>query len=132
MTNFALFILRLAPGVIFFIHGLSKLFLTYAQSIDFFATLGFPAANFFSIGIGLLELIGGIALLAGVGTRLFAALFATEMLVATIVAELPHGFNSPGAQLTITLFAVALALAFLGEGGWSLKNLLNRRKAPLV
>jgi putative oxidoreductase len=47
--------------------------------------------------IALLEVVGGIFLIAGVLTRITAAIFIIEMIGATIVVWLSQGF--PGGQL---------------------------------
>ena len=134
--HLALLALRLVPGAIFLTTGIFKLFLRRAESIDFFATLGFAPAGLFAIGIGVLEVVGGLVLIAGLGTQFFGVLFATEMLVAAIIAELPHGgFMNPGTQLTLTLFAAMLALAGLGGGKYALDQIIARvirkRKADI-
>src|SRR5580704_7656770 len=88
--SLGLLIIRLALGLLFFTHGLMKVEELSAIAA-FFAHLGFfPWVGFF---IAWLELIGGVALVLGVATRLFAALFGIEMLVATIIVGFAHGIG---------------------------------------
>jgi len=123
----SLFLLRLTLGAIFVGHGAVKLFLQRSETTEYFSRLGFPSANLFAVGIGVLELACGTLLIVGLLTRVIAALFAAEMLVAFFTAELPHGFT-PGTQLTIVLFVVSLSLTLLGSGNWSLDSYYWKQK----
>jgi NAD(P)-dependent dehydrogenase (short-subunit alcohol dehydrogenase family) len=57
---------RLAPGVIFFLFGADE-FVNHARNVRSFALYGLPSPSAFSYGIGTLEIIGALALFAGVG-----------------------------------------------------------------
>ena len=82
--------IRILAGIAFIIHGLPKLS-DIAGTEDFFANMvGLPAAM--ALPIGLLEVIGGIALLVGVLTRIASILLIIEMIGSTIVAKLSRGF----------------------------------------
>ena len=71
--------IRILAGIAFIIHGLPKLS-NIAGTEHFFANMiGLPAAM--ALPIGLLEVIGGIALLIGVLTRIASILFIIEMMV---------------------------------------------------
>ena len=65
--------LRILAGIAFIIHGLPKLS-NIAGTEHFFSNMiGLPAAM--ALPIGLLEVIGGIALLVGVLTRVASIFF---------------------------------------------------------
>jgi putative oxidoreductase len=53
---------------------------------DFFASLGIPASGFMAPAVSWLELIGGIGLTLGVGSRFWGFLLAGDMLVAYLTA----------------------------------------------
>ncbi len=107
-----LLLIRVAIGVLFFTHGLMKV-----QSLSIvaamFAHFGFfPWVGFF---IAWLEVIGGLALILGVATRLFAFLFGVEMLVATLLI----GF-SRGIGIEFVLAIVSFGLMLTGSGRYSI------------
>jgi hypothetical protein len=53
---------------------------------NFFATLGIPAPAFAAVAISWLELIGGIGLALGLGSRFWELLLAGDMFVAYLPA----------------------------------------------
>jgi putative oxidoreductase len=100
----------------------------------FFASLHIPAPGPTCIAISLLELIGGILLIAGFGTRFVGLLLAGDMLVAYITADpsaLGAVISDPGkfygADPYTFLFASLIALIF-GAGRYSIDYLIWRRQ----
>ena len=67
-ADIAAFILRLATGAFFLVHGLIKLFIfTPAGTAGYFQSIGLPGAlGYLTM---LLEIAGGLALIAGIATR---------------------------------------------------------------
>jgi uncharacterized membrane protein YphA (DoxX/SURF4 family) len=109
--DLGLFLIRLALGVLFFTHGLAKV-QELSVVTAMFAHLGFfPWVGFF---IAWLEVIGGLALILGVATRLFAAVFGIEMLVAAFIVGFSHGIG-----IEIVLSILSFGLAFAGSGRYS-------------
>ena len=116
--SFGLLVLRIGLGVIFTAHGLSKV-----QGMDgvvgYFATLGF--APFMAYLVSYAELLGGIALLLGVFTRLAAASLAAIMAVVLLFIKMSAPITGMGGnELELALFVSAVALAFMGGGHFSL------------
>jgi putative oxidoreductase len=74
--------------------------------------------------VALVEFVGGILLIAGIATRVAAALNAVDMLVAIFVVHLKHGFynQNMGFEYPLTLLAATLCLALSGGGMFSLKK----------
>jgi putative oxidoreductase len=68
-----------------------------------------------ALPIGLLEVIGGIALLVGVLTRIASILFIIEMIGSTITAKLSKGFVG-GYELDLLLMAISISLLLTGPG----------------
>jgi putative oxidoreductase len=100
----------------------------------FFASLGIPAPHFTVICISLLEFIGGILLIAGLGTRFIGLLLAGDMAVAYLLSDreaLGAIISDPGkfynADPYTFLFASLMALIF-GAGRFSVDYLIFRRK----
>ena len=107
-----LLLIRLALGLLFFTHGLMKV-QALSMVAQEFAHFGFfPWVGFF---IAWLEVIGGLGLILGVATRLFALLFGIEMLVATILIGFARGI---GIEAILSL--VSFGLMFLGSGRYSI------------
>jgi putative oxidoreductase len=75
--------------------------------------------------VALLEFVGGIALVVGLGTRWIAMLFAIEMAVAVLKVHLSGGFFLPrGFEFALTMFAASIALALAGPGASALDRML--------
>src|SRR5687767_3150851 len=87
-------ILRVTLGALFFIHGLVKFQGGIENIVGWFESIGLP--GFMAYGVALVELIGGIALIIGLGTRLFSALFALLMVGATLKVKLSVGLLGNG------------------------------------
>lgn len=120
--------IRILAGIAFIIHGLPKLS-NIAETEDFFANMiGLPAAM--ALPIGLLEVIGGIALLVGALTRVASILLIIEMIGSTIVAKLSRGFVG-GYELDLLLMAISISLLLTGPGRISVEwNVLKRELFP--
>jgi putative oxidoreductase len=124
-------LLRLAVGAVFAAHGAQKLFQFGPSGVaGYFASLGIPAPELNAYLVIAIELLGGIAVIAGLGTRLFGALFAAVMVVAVATVHAQHGFFLPnGYEFNLVLLAASLTLVLQGAGAWALDNLVADRKA---
>lgn len=122
-----IFLLRLTLAVIFIQTGWAKLH-HLSDVTMFFELLGIPFPYYNAIFISTLEFVGGIALILGLGTRLFAALLASTMVVAIITAELAEVhriWDIFGLQEWSYLVMFGI-LVFYGAGKLSLDEILNR------
>jgi putative oxidoreductase len=129
---YALTLLRVLVGITFLLHGLPKI-QNLAGFTGFVGSLGFPLPSFFAIFIMLLEVVGGLLLIVGLGTRWVSLLFALEMVVTTVLVKASVGFIAPpdapgtGAELDLLLLASALVLLGYGPGPFSIdQNILKR------
>jgi putative oxidoreductase len=119
--------IRILAGITFIIHGLPKL-LNIAGSEVFFGKMGLPPD--LAMLIGLLEVIGGVALIVGILTRVASILFIIEMIGATIVAKLSKGFVG-GYEFDLLLMSISISLLLTGPGKASIEwDLLNRELFP--
>lgn len=122
-------LLRLVIGAIFLGHGLLKL-QNPAGVIGFFEFLNIPLPAVTAWFILILELVGGVGLILGLGTRWLGLLFAIQMVVVILLVKLQVGFiamEGTGYELELALLAGSLALAALGSGLPSLEhNVLQR------
>jgi len=139
----ATLLVRLMAGGVFFSEGLLK-FVYTNQGVGRFTKLGMPLPGVLAPAIALLEIVGGLLLVSGTGTRLISVPFIVEMVVAILstkiglyfgTSPLPkpaappfsgwwavlHESRSDYAQLLSCLF-----LFFSGPGPWSVDALFRR------
>jgi putative oxidoreductase len=84
------------------------------RTVALFLTVNLPQPEALAWLIGVLEFIGGLALLTGVLIRPLAALLAVEMAVAIYKVRLPQGVIG-GWEFELTLLLVCLGLALAGD-----------------
>ncbi len=115
--RWALFALRLLVGFGFAAHGYAKL----ERGVEHFAltlaAMGMVAPKFMAWVTALVELCGGLSLMAGAFVVPLCLPFAIIMLTALVGVHLPYGFSS------IRLRAITPAGAQFGPIGYEL-NLL--------
>lgn len=122
-ADIAAFVLRASTGLFFLIHGLIKLVVfTPAGTAGYFESIGLPGAlGYLTI---LIEVLGGVALIAGLYTRAVSLLMVPVLLGAAVFGHGGNGFtfsNQGGGWEYPVLWAVVmLALSLLGDGAWSL------------
>jgi len=128
LVHYVLLQIRILAGIAFIFIGLLNLS-KLQEKEDFFANMiGLPAAM--ALPIGLLEVIGGIALLIGALTRVASILLIIEMIGSTIVAKLSRGFVG-GYELDLLLMAISISLLLTGPGRISVEwNVLKRELFP--
>jgi putative oxidoreductase len=122
--------LRLIVGIVFMAHGWLKYSsFGLAGTAKFMGGLGIPMPQVAAVGIIALELIGGLGLILGGGTRFFAALLACDMLGAIFFSKRHAGFFAPnGWEFELTLCAVCVTLAIIGAGGASIDAAVRGRR----
>jgi putative oxidoreductase len=120
----ALLLLRLLSGGLFVAFGAGK-FVNHGSELASFKTYGLPAPEAFVIVIGVIELIGGLLLMAGVLTRPAALVLAGDMIGAIVVSGI-----AKGEIISLTLapgeLVAMLVLLWTGPGA------LSRRFSPTL
>ena len=124
-------VLRIVTGVIFLMHAWQKLAIFSIPGFTgFLAQAGVPAPGSAAVVVIAVELIGGVALVLGLGTRWAALLLAFDMLVALLTVHLPGGFFVPeGIEFVLLLLAANVALALAGSGALALDAILPGRRS---
>jgi putative oxidoreductase len=130
---YAALVLRLSLGLMFVAHALLKLFVfTLPGTAQFFQSIGLP--GFLGYAVFAAELVGGVLLIAGLGSRWVAAALAPVLLGATW-AHLGNGwlFSAPngGWEYPAFLTAAAVVQALLGDGAYALANLRTAGRPQL-
>jgi len=119
--------IRILAGLTLLLHGLPKITdISGVQS--FFPNLGLPPE--LAIPVTLLEVIGGLALLFGILTRIASGLIIIEMIGAVVVAKLSMGFVG-GYELELLIVAICISLFISGPGRISIEyDVLKREIFP--
>ena len=127
-------LLRVVTGATFAAHGAQKLFVYGFDGIaGGFAQMGVPFPGIMGPLVGFVELFGGLALIAGLLTRLAGVGLTAVMLGAMAFVHLPAGFFLPnGYEFVLLLAASATTLAIVGAGRYSLDAQLARRRPALA
>ena len=120
LAPYVLSIVRIVVGLLFFEHGLSKMF-------------GFPTGEVramftMSWNSGAIEFVTGALLTVGLATRAMAFIASGEMAFAYFLAHAPQSFfpivnRGEGAILYCFIF---FYIAFAGGGPWSLDAKLRK------
>jgi putative oxidoreductase len=102
-------LVRLAAGAVFVIFGAGK-FINHASEVASFHTYGLPQPDAFASAIGVLELVGGVLVIAGLATRPTALLLAGDMVGAIIFSGIGQGelisFTLAPAELAAMVFLI--------------------------
>ena len=126
-ANWGLVPLRLVVGLVFIVHGGQKLLVFgLGGTAGFMAKVGIPWPFLAAVVVIAVEILGGLALVLGLGARLAAALLAIDMVVAILAVRLTTGFVG-GYEFELTLFGASLSLALLGGGPVSVRKVFARR-----
>jgi uncharacterized membrane protein YphA (DoxX/SURF4 family) len=80
-------IIRFLAGSIFLTEGIIK-FLFANQGVGRFTKIGIPFPDMMAPFIAILEIVGGLLLIAGYLTRVFSILFIIQMLVAVLSTKI--------------------------------------------
>lgn len=120
-----LLLIQLVVGLFVASHGIVKLTgwgFGPGGAAGYLESVGLRHGRVAAVAAGLAETGGGIALAAGFGTPVAAALVVATMIVALRTDHRGKGFwvFLGGGEYALATAAVALGLAFNGAGAWSL------------
>lgn len=107
-------LLRVALGLMFLGAGWSKIrsMMGEGGTADFFSSLGIPLAEFFAWGVGVIEIIGGIALILGVLLSLTSTLLTIIMIVAMFLTAVVGGIDVNGIIEHLIYIGALLSIMF--------------------
>ncbi|HLU70324.1 MAG TPA: DoxX family protein [Fibrobacteria bacterium] len=119
---------RVTVGCVFFQAGLGKIN-NLDNVIGFFGSMGIPAPAFSAFLVAWIECLGGLLLLAGLGTRLIAVPLSIIMLVALFTAKAGDvtGFSALLGVSDYLYLVLLIWLMIAGPGRVALDALVARR-----
>lgn len=122
-------VLRVAVGLVFFMHGWQKLSGGVDGTAGFLGSLGFPAPEVFAVLLIAAELVGGLMLILGLFTHWTAKVLAFVALVALLTVHASKGFfmATGGYEFILLILATSVSLIFLGPGMWSVDGMMRKR-----
>src|SRR5215471_1868283 len=135
--------LRLVIGYGFLAHGWAKLSRGPAGFARLLEQIGAPLPEVTAWVSTFIEILGGLAILAGAFVAAVSVPLIVMMLVAMFTVHLRYGFSAintigltadgpqfgpPGYEVNLLYIAGLLALVLGGAGPWSIDGLLIARK----
>ena len=120
---YAALVLRVSLGVMFIAHALLKILVfTLPGTAQFFGSVGLP--EWLAYPVTVMELVGGVMLIAGIWTRWIALALVPVLLGATSV-HWANGWlftaQNGGWEYPVFLTLAAVAQALLGDGAYALR-----------
>ena len=123
MVEVGILILRVAVGIVMVAHGLPKIF--WKREVfnkKWKKEYGFPLGSVLLTGI--IQVVGGLAIIAGIFTQQFSLILTLNMVVATYISIWNHGepfLSTPegkGWDVNLLLVGALITLILLGGSAW--------------
>jgi putative oxidoreductase len=120
--------LRGVVGFTFVMHGWLKFHsMGIAGTTAMMTQMGVPLPQVNAVMVTGIEILGGLAIVLGLFTRVAGALLACDMLGVILIVKLRSGFFAPrGFELELALLGACLTLALMGSGGMSIDKARQR------
>lgn len=119
-NSIVILISRVFLAILFILAGWSKL-TGLEGTAQYFGAIGLPMPSVTAVLVGLVEFVGGLAILIGFQTRIAAVVVALFTIGATLVAHMDfaEGMNALMAQKNLAIAGGLLLLAVTGAGAYS-------------
>jgi putative oxidoreductase len=131
--DIAVLVARVLLGVVLMAHGLQKLVTDgIGGTTASFQAMGIPLPTVSALYAAVAEIGGGLLLLVGLATAVGAILVALDMAGALVFVHISNGVfvQSGGWELVGLIGVVALLIAAVGAGRFSIDGVLAARKRP--
>ena len=120
-------LVRIAVGVIFFTQGVLK-YIDPNMGVVRFTRIGFSHPYFTAHFVGAFEILCGLLLLVGIGTRLASIPLLIVIMTAIATTKIPELFRAnqgfwymvSDARTDFAMFCCLVFLISVGGGSWSL------------
>ena len=132
----AALVIRAVVGVVMAYHGYRKVLGGVSAFVEStIRPLDLPLPALVGYAVVVIELVGGLCLLAGLLTRLWSLLLALQMLAIVFTVKADVGLIAPrgvgvGFELDLLIAACAVALLVMGPGSFSLDRALGLERPP--
>jgi len=135
--------LRLIIGIGFIMHGYAKISRGTGGFEKLLVQTGVPFAHVNAVLVPYIELLGGLAILAGWYVSIVAIPLIVTMLVAMFTVQVHYGFSSvntigltpagpkfgpPGYEINLLYIAGLISLMFTGSGIFSADKWMKQKK----
>lgn len=126
-NSMGLFLLRVMVGWVFLSEGIQKFLYPAALGAGRFHRIGIPMAHFMGPFVGVVEIVCGGLLIAGVATGFAVAALLIDISVAIASTKVPllkHGFWGAmhEARTDFCMLVGLIVIALLGAGSFSLQG----------
>ncbi len=124
-------LIRLMVGAVFVSEGIQKFLFADQLGAGRFVKIGLPMPELLGPMVGGIEIVAGVAVILGAGTRVAAVLLATIMCVALLSTKLPilleRGFwvAAHESRTDWSMLLGSLFLLIVGAGPWSVDARLS-------
>ena len=120
MKSIGVGLIRIHFGVILLAHGWLKVSVfTIDGTVNYFASIGLPAVIAYLVIFG--ELVGGLALILGIQTRL-VSLFTVPIVLGAAIMNSGNGWlhsaSGGGWEYAASLTVIAVAITLMGSGNF--------------
>src|ERR1039458_5505316 len=128
-------LIRIAVGLIFFTQGILK-YTDPGMGVVRFTRIGFAHPYFTAHFVGTFEILCGLLLLLGIGTRLASIPLLIVIMTAIATTKVPELFRAnqgfwymvSDARTDFAIFCCLVFLISVGGGSWSLDARLARHE----
>lgn len=120
MKSIGVGLIRIHFGIILLAHGWLKVSVfTVDGTVNYFVSIGLPAIIAYLVMFG--ELVGGLALILGIQTRVVSLLTVPIVLGAAIMNSgngWLHSASGGGWEYAASLTVIAVAITLMGSGNF--------------
>lgn len=126
-------LVRLIVGCVFLSEGVQKFLFSESLGVGRFIKIGIPAPEVMAPFVGVVEIVCGLLVLAGLFTQLASIPLIIDMLIAISTTKIPilleKGFWAMvhEARTDWSMLLGSIVLLLVGGGRWSLDHIFSRR-----
>ena len=146
-SNYSPLPIRLILGFGLIYHGWPKLGGGHDGFVGMLTGIGVPAPGLMAYVLGIVETLGGLALIAGAFVAIVSIPLIINMLVALFTVHLPNGFSfmnvtgmgpegmefgMPGYEVNLLYIAGLAALMLMGAGALSVDDMRKGKSGEAV
>ena len=131
LRDVALLLGRLLLGTIMFAHGYQKLMVDgIGRTTQGFESMSIPVAIVSASFVTVVEVVGGVLVIAGALLTTVAACYLVVMVGAAVFVHIPNGMfvADGGWELVGAIAALLLALAAAGSGRYGVDHVVRTRR----